>query len=440
MSKWPVRSELPPLPKLIPSLAPSRASAPAHDRPIGERSLGENVAGQVGNTDNGQSSVDEKLRSFWANLSLSLVSVLVTLVVIEVVLRFLPVSNGLRIQPVNEAEPYFHGEPNRSFVFSRGWNFSIVNRGRLNAQGFVNNQDYDSTSLGPLLALIGDSYIEALMVPFEQTVSGRLAGRVEGRGHVYSFAFSGAPLSQYLAWAKHAVEAYSASGLAIFVVSNDFDESIRRYAHKPGFYQYDKPNGTTEWVWVRRDYTPSPWRNLINASSLLQYLYRNVQATKIGQNLMEDLTTVVSCDPNKHRKCGPNRFEANVTADYRPERLDSSQQIVDHFLRDIVQVTGLQRERILFVVDGLRKRIYEGRPRADGNSYPAEMFSYFLAAARAQGFEAIDMHDVFEANFAMHRQRFEFPTDGHWNGYGHGVVADAVAKSKLYLDLFGEPN
>jgi len=377
-----------------------------------------------------------KLRSLCGNLGLSFVSVLVTLVAFEVLLRFLPVSNGLRIQPVNEASPYFHGEPNRSFLFSRGWNFSIVNRGRLNAQGFVNNQDYDSTSHRPLLALIGDSQIEALMVPFEQTVSGRLARRVEGRGRVYSFAFSGAPLSQYLAWAKHAVESYRVSGLAIFVMSNDFDESIRRYARMPGFYQYDKPNGATEWVWVRKDYTPSPWRHFINASSLLQYLYRNVQVTKVKRSLMERLMTAVDCDPNRNRECTSNRFEANVV-DYSQERLASSQQIVDRFLRDIVQVTGLPRERILFVVDGLRQQIYEGRPPADSKSLASKMFSYFLAAARKQGFEAIDMQGIFEANYAANRQRFEFPTDGHWNGYAHGVVAEAVAKSKLYQDIFG---
>src|SRR5262249_25496523 len=161
----------------------------------------------------------------------------------------------------------------------------------------------------------------------------------------------------------------------------------RRYAHKPGFYQYHKPNGTTEWVWVRSDYTPSPWDNLINASSLLQYLYRNVQVTKVGQNLMKQLMATVSCHLNKYRKCGPNRFEPNVSGASSPERLASSKQIVDHSLRDIVQVTGLPHERILFVVDGLRARIYEGLPRAYG-SYPAEMFSYFLASARAQGFEA----------------------------------------------------
>src|SRR6185312_6022508 len=108
------------------------------------------------------------------------------LLVLETALRFLPVYSGLRIQAVNQTNPYCHGEPNRAFVFSRDWDFSIVNRGRLNAQGYVNDHDSDRYAARPLLAVVGDSMIEALMVPFEDTVHGRLARELEGRVRVYS--------------------------------------------------------------------------------------------------------------------------------------------------------------------------------------------------------------------------------------------------------------
>ena len=45
--------------------------------------------------------------------------------------------------------------------------------------------------------------------PHAETLQGRLAADVEGRGRVYSFAASGAPLSQYLVWAEYAREHYA---------------------------------------------------------------------------------------------------------------------------------------------------------------------------------------------------------------------------------------
>jgi hypothetical protein len=68
----------------------------------------------------------------------------------------------------------------------------------------VNDQNYDPSTDTPLMAVIGDSYVEALMVPYEQTIQGRLSQRVPSHNRVYSFAASGAALSQYLAYAMYA--------------------------------------------------------------------------------------------------------------------------------------------------------------------------------------------------------------------------------------------
>ena len=61
------------------------------------------------------------------------------LVLAEIVLRFLPVSKSYRFQPVNEVSPVFRFQPDRDYVWSKGWNFSIVNRVHINNAGFVND-------------------------------------------------------------------------------------------------------------------------------------------------------------------------------------------------------------------------------------------------------------------------------------------------------------
>lgn len=116
---------------------------------------------------------------------------------------------------------------------------------------------------------IKKSVATTAMVPFDQTVHGRLAARMNPKGRVYSFAFSGAPLSQYLAWARQATETYRPSAFVFVIIGNDFDESIMNYAYKPGRYQYVPAR---EWEWSRNDYAPSPLRDVINSSRLLRYL------------------------------------------------------------------------------------------------------------------------------------------------------------------------
>src|SRR5437763_4757329 len=171
------------------------------------------------------------------SLLLSIASLIVCLLAAEIALRFLRVSTGLRSVPVTAADPVLHFTPNRPFVNSLGWNMHNVVHGRVNNAGFVNEQDYVRDGL-PLIAVIGDSFIEAQMVPYAQSLHGRLATALKDKFRVYSFAGSGAPLSQYLIWGGYAVKEYGARAVVINVVGNDFDESLSAYRFGPGFWQY----------------------------------------------------------------------------------------------------------------------------------------------------------------------------------------------------------
>ena len=69
-------------------------------------------------------------------------SVIITLLLLEIGLRFFPVNEGLRAQAVNNDNPIFRFEPNRNSLFSKNWNFDISNKVSINNAGFVNNNDY----------------------------------------------------------------------------------------------------------------------------------------------------------------------------------------------------------------------------------------------------------------------------------------------------------
>ncbi|MGA8991627.1 MAG: hypothetical protein WB500_14790, partial [Rhodoplanes sp.] len=80
---------------------------------------------------------------FFAAISI-LIGIALALAVGEAVCRFLPVNDGLMAMPVNTSAPVFHFTPSRNVTWSRDWNFSIVNRIRVNNAGYVNEQNYEA--------------------------------------------------------------------------------------------------------------------------------------------------------------------------------------------------------------------------------------------------------------------------------------------------------
>ena len=303
-----------------------------------------------------------------------LVGLCVALLLLEGILQFLPVNSGLRMRAVNAAQPILHFEPNCNYVFSRGWDFSIVNTGRINNFGFVNDEDYVPQSQTPLIAVIGDSYIEAVMVCFPETVQGRLAAAVRARaaGRVYSFGSSGSPLSQYLAYARFARDNFQPNGLVIAVIGNDFDESLIKYKHGPGFHYFDE---SAEGVLslTRVDYEPSLLRRVSRHSALARYFATNM-------HLLESWDWVM----REGGKAAAQKYVGNVEALVDPPRLRDSERTVIAFLDRLPEEAGLPASRILFLVDGMRPNLYSdaGLQEARG-SYFDHMRQYLSRPGRS---------------------------------------------------------
>jgi len=352
-----------------------------------------------------------------ANLLTLVVSILIALGAAEILLRFLPVNTGLAALPVNAQSPVFRFTPDREFVWSKGGLFDLVNRGRVNKDGFVNDQDYRADG-PPLLAVIGDSYVEAAMVPYQETLQGRLAAGLGARARVYSFGASGAPLSQYLIWAEYARQTYRPQRMVFVVVGNDFDESLLAYKQAPGFHYYAE-DADQRLTLARIDYAPDLWRPLLRASALLRYLRLNL--------MIESLARRPFAAP-----IDEGATFGHTAARASPKRLEDARRAIEAFLRDLPRHAGLEPERILFLVDGFRYPAPSPEMAARQKaSFFHQARQTFLAAARAKGHAAIDLDDYFLKEFSHTGQRFDFPTDGHWNGLGHAVAAKAIGQSGL---------
>jgi hypothetical protein len=368
----------------------------------------------------------EKRREWLLGTVTVVITVAICLLLAEVVLRFLPVASTMYTVPVTAQNPVFHFAPNRDFVYSRDWDMALANRGHVNNAGFVNDQDYYKDGL-PLLAVIGDSMIEAAMVPYRDTLQGRLATALAGKLRVYSFATDGAPLSQYLIWAQHAVREYGAQALVINVVGNDFDESHAAYRTSPGFWHYvPEPNGELKLRLF--EYRPGRLRDVVVASALARYLLFNMQ---VGVHWLE-LKSLLFGGP---AMAAPQ--DAASSAPSADKRLRDSLATLDAFFRDLPDYAGLPASRILFVIEGFR---YPDAAAARAGSYNDRMRRALLERAVTLGYDAIDLDPIFIERHRRTGERFEFPRDGHWSAVGHGVAFDAVMASRFMQRVLSGPD
>ena len=358
-----------------------------------------------------------------------LFAVVVPLAMLEAICRFLPVTDPPHLLPVTASEPVARFQPGVQYRYSSGWDFSIVTHKRTNNFGYNFARDYDPAQASPLLAVIGDSFVEAHAVDAGKSAAELLDAGLAGEGRVYSIGLSGAPLSQYLVFAEHARRTLRPQAMAFVIISNDFDESLLKYKSEPRFHYFEERAGTAT---LRRvDYEMSTAKKLLRHSAFMRYVVLNVTAGTRLEALRAalggrarpapDYLGVRDADP-------PQVLE---------ERIRDSRRAIDHFLDQLPARSGLGSDAIVFVLDAMRPALYSEETLALAeHSYHARMRRYFEAAATARGYEVVDLQPAFIARHRRDGARFEFPTDSHWNELGNRVAAEELAKSAVFARLF----
>lgn len=358
-------------------------------------------------------------RGYAVNALTTAGAVLFALLVLEGLFRLLPVAAAPWVEPPTASNPIQRYVANSAFTWSLGWNFQGVVHGRTNAQGFVADYDYDPVAASPLMAVIGDSFVEAFAVGFPQSLTGRLQQALGTRGRAYAFAQAGSPLSQYVAYAKHACEAYRPQRMVVLIVGNDFDESIFAHRLRNGiFHLHPRADGGFD-----HRLTPLPPMRLIEriarSSALALYVFRNLGRGGLAPSL------IIGKANAQAAAVGP--FVGNTSADANARRVAEGEKVIDWFLGRLSDQSCLKPKDIVLAVDAMRPEVYDpARLAAARSSYFGRMRARVLAEGAARGFTVVDLEKAFAASFARDGQRFEPLTDGHWNAHGHAVAADAV--------------
>lgn len=334
---------------------------------------------------------------------------LICLLLIELLLRCLPVNSGARMASTDASQPYARYLPNQDYVYSHGWQLANARQGRTNGRGFTHS--IETPQPGGLL-IVGDSYIESLMLDDAQTVQGQLAARHPGQVAAISAGANG--LADAVKIIEHFAPDFRPASIILFVEPYDLRELLSAAPAGHNTFVVDQDSVRIE----HSPYIESPHKQRLLKSALFRYAYYNLKLT-------DWLNTRL------HRE---NPAPATV------DRAKLQIMVLSAWFEQLLALEKQYGHRTLLLIDADRGQLYRpDTPQAA--SWSAGDRQTLLDMAAAKGIPSVDMAPVFASHWAKHHARFDWlPADGHWNSLAHALAAEAISVRLNELDTTSAPS
>jgi hypothetical protein len=330
-----------------------------------------------------------------------------TLLLLELLLRVMPVFGGLFAADPRPDWPIHSLVPNGRYTYSSGWNLQNVQEGRINNYGYLSPTDYRPGSGG--IAVFGDSYIESVMNDYDDTLQGELARQLGSPRTVMNFGTAGAELPHYLGAAEFVAREFEPEWAVFLITAGDF---TRGFKADPGYF-YWSPDQQPPIA-----FKPEPHRSaltkFVRSLALVRYLRGNL-SFQPGNMLVWRRTV----EPPR-QVCEPGVLSKQDEA------------LLASFVEHLPRALDLAPERVVLVFDADRKAIYAGRSQQEAlRCAPRATLANerLKELARARGMRVVDSYPVFQEYFRRHGLPVDrAPFDAHWNPTAHRLMAREVAR------------
>ena len=332
-----------------------------------------------------------------------------TLLLLELALRVLPVLQGTYAVDPRPDWPMHTMIPNTTYTYSTGWNLQNIHRGRINNYGYASPSDYAPGRGG--IAVFGDSYVEALMNEYADTLPGSLNQYLKTPRKVMSFGMSGSEMPDYLGAAPVVRDRFAPEWLVIVITAGDF---TRGFSASPGYFE-----------WAPDRSPPIKLKPEIHRSALSKWLRTVALIRYLRGNLSMRPSELISLRRGSDAAAG--------TAKCRPEVLSKEdERLLEAYAKDLAPAAGLSPGHVILIFDSDRKAIYAGQTAAErqGCAQRATLANSRLKELAAQaGMHVIDSDPVFRRHFSAGLGPVDrAPVDAHWNPAAHRLMAQEVAR------------
>jgi hypothetical protein len=336
---------------------------------------------------------------FTGRMALGAIAVAVGL---ELMLHVLPVSSstntGYHFDPEIITYPPYH-----KITISTGWDLRNAGRYRTNNFGFLASRDFVPDAKA--VAIIGDSYVEANMLPEADRLAGQLEARLGARP-VYPFGGPGSSLLDYDERVRFIREKLGIRDFVIIIERGDVMETLcgSGNIHSPCMDAKDLS------LRHERQTEPGSAKKILRHSALAQYFFSQLR-------IRPDALLVQLFPFTARGKESASSKPAGGPEDVPPSVAET---IVHRFIE------GLPRgdnERYILVFDSERDDIREGKP------IHAPVRRQFMQMVKEAGLDVVDTEPLFRKHLQRSILNLEVgPYDRHCNTLANKIVADAVSQ------------
>lgn len=329
---------------------------------------------------------------------------------LELVLRLLPVSTatltGYHVDPLIVTYP-----PGHRWQVATGWDLRNPQQLRANNLGFAAERDF--VAAPGTVGLIGDSYVEASMLPAGDRPAAQLAAALGGARPVYGFGGPGSALLDYAERIRLAAERLGVRDFVVLMEAGDVRQSLCGSGNIHG------PCLDRQTLQPRVELLPPPTaaKKLLRHVALAQYVFGQlkVEPGRLWRQAFGAAAPQAAVAP-----------PLSDTPARRAERTLRVRAVSDAFFERIRPYAG---GRLVLVVDGRRNRDALQLDAAAPGELQLER-DEFIALARARGATVIDAEVLYRAHWTRSSLSLVVgPYDAHLNPLGVRLVADAAAQA-----------
>jgi hypothetical protein len=347
------------------------------------------------------------MRVLFVRTMIAVAAGMVAIVVLELVLRALPVSDGqFAAEPVAEwpIRTFIHDS---RYTYSAGWNLENVHHGRINNFGYAAPFDYVPGTSGVIV--IGDSFVASIMNDYAETLQGRLPMLLTKRQPVLAFGLAGADMPDYLAMAQTIRRKFSPTWVVVLLTSEDYP---RVHHAITGFYEWapEIPELIRQVPEPRR----SEFARIGRTLALVRYVRGNL--TFSPSNLI-------------HLRPPPKPVSTSTCSRARLSADDDA--ILVRWLDGMGSALAIPLSRLILVFDSEREAIHAGKSVEEARRCLPKSAVALLRLqelAREKGANVIDSFGPFDKFYRTTRQRLDYlPLDGHWTPVAHQLMAAEAA-------------
>jgi hypothetical protein len=335
------------------------------------------------------------------------------IVILELIFQMLPVTTGFAYQRTIESEPALRATV--PFVkHSLDWKFHQATTRKINEYGFPDDHHYLPNQQP--IAVIGDSYIQSLMLPYADTLQGQL-GALQDKSQppIYSFGVPGYSLSGYIGTAESATKKFQPQMFVFLLTKADITDSLLATKNVGSYFINSHKSGLEFEPYTGASRADS----FMLKSALMRYLNYHLQLNPLTAFLTLTGANAKASAGDRHLPVGTT--EPNLT------------QLSNQLLDRLEQKTTARANNTIFIIDCDREKIYQGQQQSQTS--PDNQLALFAQIAQDRGYKTIDTLPIFTQKYEQTHRRIDFtPIDPHWNRDANQLVAEVVypvIKTKL---------